>query len=198
MDIIVSVILLALGLGIIGLFIAFVLRGFSLNLPRFFRGRPQSSLKARINKVDLLVANEQFHEALGHLESCFLIFSSKNRVLSPSGMLAHNLTCLERGVELSHKMASSVDNLGRLEMLFDEQARLASAYYEVSMKYRKLKAKNRWHIRKKVHWADDEFSKKLHELEEKLELNGKEIKTNLRRLISSLENARSQKDVTLH
>jgi hypothetical protein len=200
MDIVISLILLLLGLGVITLFVGLVSKSFSFKFSpsAFLKAHHQKALKQQLEVIDSHLVSDRLKEALTELKQSFLVGFSRCSQFSAYAVLTHNLSCLERVVRISRKQSLSAENLGELERLFDEQTKMMTAHQEVDLKYKQLKRKTRWKIRKNTHWAHDEFSKKLEEFRIKLKANSQKINDNLNNLFGILQSSLSDKEMTFH
>ena len=108
-----------------------------------------------------------------------------------------NINVLARLVSISDKRSAHIINLPVVEELFAERTELMQAYFDTKSTIRKLRLKRK-EPKSSPDWALKEFSKKQHELRQKIEHNKGRLESELKKLFDALTRLSKEQEITYH
>jgi hypothetical protein len=193
---IISLILLVTALGVIGYFIKIIVSTFSFikirNLNSFvddFKIKRKSKV---LDQIDRLIDEKKIDESIELLEGSFVIDLFDIDKNKADEFLNHNLSVLERFVNISDLQSKHFTMLPILEGLLTTRTELYVTSIEISDNLKKLKTKYTFKNKDNYKWAFDEIQAKANDIHQKLSTNKKNIEIKIKELIHEVRNTKGK------
>ncbi len=143
------------------------LRNF-LNVGRFFTGLNLLNKKRALAKALLAIKSKNQALALAQLQQVFI---SRNNPKNITALIDFRLSALDNLLDFLETENLHSQKISHFELLLSEQITILRNYAETQMNLSATRAKHIKEGKKLPLWAEDEFNKKLHNLESSLEKN---------------------------
>ncbi len=180
---------------IIGYLLFLILRpliGDPRGLAEKFRIRNREALA---KEADLMIEKSDWKEALRLIRNSFYFDNIKSDSALVEKISQHHMGLLSRLMIISDKQGRNLENLAIIEGLLMSRCEIMRAWFEAFSSHRKLVAK---HSKKIPSWALDEYRNKIKELEDKLSVNQRSLKSQMDSAYKILSNKMMVEEVTYH
>lgn len=151
---------------------------------------------ARLNKVEKLLGEDNFHASLEELRKAFLYETFK----SDAGLKAlkeHHENALARCIAAAEQLGGRLENLAHVEKTLLERSEILAIYSKALTSYQSLRYRRTSEGKKMPSWSKTEYETRIAQIKGELGRNQKLLDEELNKLFMFLKN-RSQENIVFH
>lgn len=194
LDFFVAAVLILASVALIYFIASSILRPLSSFLFELREKSLISQAAKRLDKVEKLLGEDNFHASLEELRKAFLfdVFRTETGL---KALKDHHQNTLSRCIAAAEQLGGRLENLAYVEKILIERSEILLIYSKAISSYQSLKARREG--KKIPTWSKNEFETRIAQIKGELSRNQKSLDEELNKLFMFLKN-RSQENIVYH